>query len=99
MVVVAGAPGRRGLECVCVISPKWLTAVALSAALVLFAALSAAGGVHDDDPHLLVVPDTPRAASVLGGSSARVIARYESFKLVEATGDEMVRLVRAGKTS
>jgi subtilisin-like proprotein convertase family protein len=77
-------------------SPIWLTAVTLSGALVLAAALSAAGEVHDDDSHLLVVPDTPPAASALGGSSARVIARYESFTLVEASGDDMLRLVRAG---
>jgi subtilisin-like proprotein convertase family protein len=77
-------------------SPIWLTAVALSGALVLAVALSAAGEVHDHDPHLLVVPDTPAAASALGGSSARVVARYESFTLVEASGDDMLRLVRAG---
>ncbi|HET8821756.1 MAG TPA: S8 family serine peptidase, partial [Thermoleophilaceae bacterium] len=68
----------------------------LSVAVVLAAALTAEGQVRDGDPHVLVVPDTAGATSALADSPARVIARYESFTLVEASGDDALRLVRAG---
>jgi subtilisin-like proprotein convertase family protein len=61
------------------------TALAVGAAL---AALAAAQPAAADT--LLVVPD-----SVATGD-AHVVARYESFSLVEATGDDVARLRRAG---
>ena len=71
------------------------------AAGVLLAALSvtpspAQPALPDTEPHLLLVPDTPEGTAALGRSDARTVARYESFSLVEAAGDDVGRLRRAG---
>ena len=71
------------------------------AAGVLLAALSvtpspAQPALPDTEPHLLLVPDTPEGTAALGRSDARTVARYESFSLVEAAGDDAGRLRRAG---
>jgi subtilisin-like proprotein convertase family protein len=49
-----------------------------------------------DGPHLLVVPATPEGEAALARTDARVVAGYESFSLVEATGADDERLLRAG---
>jgi subtilisin-like proprotein convertase family protein len=46
--------------------------------------------------HLLLVPDTPQGAAALSRADARVVARYESFALVEAAGEDDRRLRAAG---
>jgi subtilisin-like proprotein convertase family protein len=50
----------------------------------------------DRSPHLLLVPDTARADAALAASSARTVARYEAFTLVEAHGDDETALRAAG---
>jgi subtilisin-like proprotein convertase family protein len=50
----------------------------------------------DRSPHLLLVPDTARADAALAASSARTVARYEAFTLVEARGDDEAALRAAG---
>jgi hypothetical protein len=71
------------------------------AAGVLLAALCvtpspAQPALPDAEPHLLLVPDTPEGTAALGRSDARTVARYHSFSLVEAAGDDVGRLRRAG---
>lgn len=48
------------------------------------------------DTHLLLVPDTPEAAGALAAADVRVVARYESFAVVEAAGADEQRLRAAG---
>ncbi len=50
----------------------------------------------DRSPHLLVVPDTPKAVAALEESDARTVARYEAFTLVEARGEDEADLRGAG---
>jgi subtilisin-like proprotein convertase family protein len=50
----------------------------------------------DNRRHLLLVPATPEATAALARTDARVVARYESFSLVEAAGRDDERLRRAG---
>jgi subtilisin-like proprotein convertase family protein len=50
----------------------------------------------DRSPHLLLVPDTARADAALAASSARTVARYDAFTLVEARGDDEAALRAAG---
>ena len=50
----------------------------------------------DTRPHLLLVPDTAAAAAALARTDARTVARYESFALVEAAGDDEALLRRTG---
>jgi subtilisin-like proprotein convertase family protein len=50
----------------------------------------------DRSPHLLLVPDTPRADAALDASSARTVARYDAFTLVEARGGDDADLRAAG---
>ena len=71
--------------------------------MLLLAALVAGGTLADaqlpqpdDRPHLLVVPHTPAGQAALGRSDARVVARYEEFTVVEATGADDERLRGAG---
>jgi subtilisin-like proprotein convertase family protein len=64
---------------------------------LVFAVLAPAQSPRPDNRrHLLLVPDTAEAAAVLARSDARVLARYESFSLVEAQGRDEERLRRAG---
>jgi subtilisin-like proprotein convertase family protein len=46
-----------------------------------------------------VVPDSARGELALARADARVVARYEDFSLVEATGDDVDRLRDAGAGS
>ncbi|MBA3262487.1 MAG: hypothetical protein H0T69_08480, partial [Thermoleophilaceae bacterium] len=46
--------------------------------------------------HLLLVPDTSDGAVALAGADSRLVARYESFSLVEAAGEDYQRLRAAG---
>jgi len=50
----------------------------------------------DKGLRLLVVPATPEGSAALARTDARVVARYESFSLVEAGSADGKRLVRAG---
>ena len=50
----------------------------------------------DDRPHLLLVPSDAEGTAALARTDARVIARYESFSLVEAQGSDDQRLRSAG---
>ena len=43
-----------------------------------------------------MVPDSARGELALARADARVVARYEDFSLVEATGDDVDRLQGAG---
>ena len=47
-------------------------------------------------PHLLLVPDTADGVVALAGTDARLLARYESFSLVEAAGGDDRSLRAAG---
>jgi subtilisin-like proprotein convertase family protein len=74
-----------------------------SIVFLVLAALSSAV-LADADPapsappadHLLVVPDTPEGTVAMAAADARVLARYESFALVEASGADDRRLRDAG---
>jgi subtilisin-like proprotein convertase family protein len=50
----------------------------------------------DNAPHLLLVPSDAEGTAALARTDARVIARYESFSLVEARGGDDQRLRSAG---
>ena len=50
----------------------------------------------DRSPHLLLVPDTARAEAALERSSARTIARYDAFTLVEARAEDDAALRGVG---
>ena len=50
----------------------------------------------DRSPHLLVVPTTATGRAALSVSAARTVAGYKAFTLVEATGDDVAALQRAG---
>ena len=71
------------------------------AAGILLAALSvtlapAQPAPRGTEPHLLLVPDTPEGTAALARTDARTVARYESFSLVEASGEDVARLRSAG---
>lgn len=60
-------------------------------------AIGGAGAAsRDARPHLVVVPSTPAGHAALQLTSARRIARYASFTLVEARGADVDRLLAAG---
>ncbi|MEA2454182.1 MAG: hypothetical protein QOI45_444, partial [Thermoleophilaceae bacterium] len=70
---------------------------------LLIAALSSAVLADAEPPppslpgeHLLLVPQTADGVVALAGADARVVARYESFSLVEAEGEDYRRLRAAG---
>ena len=72
-------------------------AVLLAGALIAGTAVAGAQRPRaDGGRHLLVVPHTPAGKSALERSDARAIARFESFTLVEAAGDDAERLRQAG---
>jgi hypothetical protein len=50
----------------------------------------------DTSRHLLVVPESARGELALARADARVVAHYENFTLVEATGDDVDNLRSAG---
>ena len=70
---------------------------------LVLAALSSVVFADADPPppgppaeHLLLVPDTADGVLALAGADARVVARYESFSLVEAAGEDDRQLRAAG---
>src|SRR3954468_22505617 len=75
-----------------------LPAAAVALAAGAFATFASAGGAAPPptSPHLLVVPTTPQGKAALAVSAARTVAGYSAFTLVEATGDDVARLQRAG---
>jgi subtilisin-like proprotein convertase family protein len=65
--------------------------------LVIATTRSAASEGSNDALHLFVVAaDAPEQRDALGASTARVIARYDAFTLVEAGGDDADSLADAG---
>ena len=58
--------------------------------------VGAQSSTPDTSPHLLLVPDTPRADAALDASSARTVASYDAFTLVEARGEDDADLRAAG---
>jgi len=80
--------------------PRFLLRLtAASAALAILFAAAAAGGSRsqpDTGAHLMIVPRTPEGIGALARSAARVAARYDAFALVEASGEDVDRLRRAG---
>src|SRR5918997_759739 len=70
--------------------------VALAVLVLVAVAADARQSSPDDSPHLLSVPSDGAAATALARTGARVIARYEGFTVVEASGDDVARLRRAG---
>ncbi len=58
--------------------------------------VGAQSATPDRSPHLLLVPDTPRAEAALDASNARTVASYDAFTLVEARGDDDADLRSAG---
>jgi subtilisin-like proprotein convertase family protein len=50
----------------------------------------------DNSPHLLLVPTDAEGTAALARTDPRVLARYESFSLVEAQGGDEQRLRSAG---
>jgi subtilisin-like proprotein convertase family protein len=72
-------------------------AVAALGGLVTGASLAGAESPRpDSSPHLLVVPGTAQGELALARADARVVAHYEDFSLVEATGNDVDRLRYAG---
>ncbi|HWM11767.1 MAG TPA: S8 family serine peptidase, partial [Solirubrobacteraceae bacterium] len=76
------------------------TVAAIGAAVALLSAVGAGVATPapppDDRHHLLIVPATPAGTAALARTDARTVARYESFSLVEASGDDDAELRRAG---
>ncbi len=74
------------------------TAVAAGVLLAAFSVTLAPAqpAPPDTEPHLLLVPDTAEGTAALARTDARTVARYESFSLVEAAGNDVERLRRAG---
>ncbi|HKP21119.1 MAG TPA: S8 family serine peptidase, partial [Thermoleophilaceae bacterium] len=71
--------------------------MAVLGGLVTGASLAGAESPRPDtSQHLLVVPGTAQGELALARADARVVARYESFSLVEATGEDVDRLRNAG---
>lgn len=78
----------------------WRLAV-LACALATFGATSVAAAQQADSAaasasRLLVVPNSPEGRAALSGSSARSVAEYGAFVLVEAVDADVGRLVAAG---
>ncbi|MEX0992837.1 MAG: S8 family serine peptidase, partial [Solirubrobacterales bacterium] len=68
----------------------------LAILVVAVVTVGAATGNGAAGPRVLVVPATQQGKAALAQSSARLIADYGSFSLVEATGADIARLARAG---
>ena len=73
-----------------------LLLAALSGAVLADAQVRAAAPAVSPAEHLLVVPKTAEGVVALAQADARVVARYESFALVEAAGEDDRRLRDAG---
>jgi subtilisin-like proprotein convertase family protein/subtilisin family serine protease len=77
---------------------RGVAALVVASGIVLAGVSSSEAGsaTPDASPHLYVVSDAPEQVSALAASSARVIARYETFTLVEASGADAEALAIAG---
>ena len=73
-----------------------IVALALTGAVAGATIAPAQPAPPDTEPHLLLVPDTPEGTAALARTDARTVARYESFSLVEAAGEDVRRLRSAG---
>jgi subtilisin-like proprotein convertase family protein len=72
-------------------------AVAVIVSLLGATAGNSVGRSPGDAAHLYVVSaDSPEQSQALADSSARVVARYEAFALVEASGEDATALSDAG---
>jgi len=69
---------------------------ALGGLIAVVPLVGAQSSTPDRSPHLLLVPDTPRAEAALDASNARTVASYDAFTLVEARGDDDADLRSAG---
>ena len=82
-----------------IVASRLASLIAISAALAAVGGAALAGAqssAPDPGAHLLVVPDTAQGEAALASTDARVVARYDSFTLVEAAGTDDERLRRAG---
>src|SRR5919108_192624 len=78
------------------LAPQFAT-ITVATVLVLAGATTSGGQAPSaGGAHLMTVPTTPEATAALERSTARVVARYAAFTLVEATGGDVDRLRRAG---
>jgi subtilisin-like proprotein convertase family protein/subtilisin family serine protease len=77
-------------------SIMFLLLAALSSAVLADAEPGAPAPAVSPAEHLLVVPKTADGVVALARADARVVARYESFALVEAAGEDDRRLRDAG---
>ena len=76
-----------------------IRAAAVLATLLLLAVGAAAGAgepTSAKNRQLFVVPTQGDPAIALARADARLVARYESFSLVEAAGEDAERLARSG---
>jgi subtilisin-like proprotein convertase family protein len=78
------------------LAPLIIAAALLVVAVTGVAVAPAQPSARDRSPHLLRVPDTAAGAAALARTDARTVARYESFSLVEAQGDDEALLRRTG---
>ncbi|HEX5618331.1 MAG TPA: S8 family serine peptidase, partial [Solirubrobacteraceae bacterium] len=76
--------------------PLTIAAALLVVAVTGVSVAPAQPSARDRSPHLLLVPDTAAGAAALARTDARTVARYESFSLVEAQGDDEALLRRTG---
>lgn len=75
----------------------WIAGLVLAVVLVIASAVAgASGSTADGSAHVFVVPAEGKAAAALARAHARVIARYGTFTLVEAGGDDARTLRAAG---
>src|SRR5215210_48375 len=73
-----------------------LAGIVLLALVLTAVSAGAERSEPDGAPHILAVPAQGPAAVALARSDARVVARYGAFTLVEAAGEDVARLRRAG---
>ncbi|HEX8855244.1 MAG TPA: hypothetical protein VF752_06550, partial [Thermoleophilaceae bacterium] len=78
------------------IRARFAAALAGAAVVVTTAVAMGAAPPSNAPVQLLLVPSTPHAQDALRGTSARVIARYGAFTLVQAQGEDADDLKRAG---
>lgn len=83
------APARTLLVALLALAATFVPSLELAAA-------EAAATQRTVASHLVVVPNSPQGRVAVAQSSARTVARYGAFTLVEATGAEVLRLVAAG---
>jgi len=82
-----------------IVVPRFVFLVVFTSLLagLTYAVLAPAQSQRPDNrPHVLLVPTDARGTAMLARSDARVLARYESFALVEAQGRDVIHLLHAG---